>query len=72
MLNAKDINDRLLRLELAMSNIADEIIGIHKEVNKLLEDFKHAKRQQSTTTYDASDSSRIKTEVGTWPVPEGC
>jgi archaellum component FlaC len=62
MLNAKDISDRLLRLELAVSNITDQIVGMHKEVNKLMEDFKNAKRVTSTTAFDAGSGPRSETE----------
>jgi len=57
MLSAKDINDRLLRLELVVSNLAEQLIGVNMEVKQLMEDIRYAKRVASTAEDDASDCS---------------
>lgn len=61
MLSAKDISDRLLRLEFVLSNAADDIIGMKKQMDEMRRDL-DAYRKQESAEANARHSEWLDTE----------
>lgn len=67
----QSIPDRIERLEMQMSHLADELIGINTQLRQLKELY-NAHQEPRTATHDASNSTRSQAQERPWTDEEGC